>query len=200
MNIPNMNQTEFRVRQTTKPLIIRILIAINLIVYFVFWYLHKEYPETIPELFYGGIALNAYLFQILRKSMKDPLESKNNLEFYRDPIILLLVMLLPTGITYLLFSYALSVSLPMMAFGYIGSAVLGLVILADSAGYKIVLKEHTVTFTHGIFFRRPKTIPYGNIASVSLSAATDGISIITKDGKTKETYRWMSGLDNLQNY
>ena len=41
-------------------------------------------------------------------------------------------------------------------------------------------------------------MPYGNIASISISATTDGIAITTKDGKIKETYRWMGGLDNLQ--
>ena len=198
MNIPNLNEQGLRVRQVTSPLIVRVVIVVNLIAYFLLWYLHKEYPETIPEIYWGAIFLNAYFFNVLRKSMKDPHEGKNNLEFYRDPIILLIFMLLPPAVTYLLLTYVLSVSLPMMAFGYICSVVTGFIILADSAGYKIVLKEHTVTFTHGVFFRRSKTVPYGNIASIAISAATDGISITTKDGKIKETYRWMGGIDNLQ--
>ena len=198
MNIPSVAEQGLRVRQITNPLIVRISIVVNIIAYFLLWYLHEEYPETVPEIYWGGIFLNGYLFHVLRKSMKDPHEGKNNLEFYRDPIVLLLLMLLPSGIAYLLFTYVLSVSPPMMVFGYICSVVIGFIILIDSAGYKIVLKEHTVTFTHGVFFRRQKAVPYGNIASISISAATDGITITTKDGKIKETYRWMGGLGNLQ--
>lgn len=189
--------SQLTVYQTTKPGTIKLLITANLICYVLLWNLHQEYPDTVPEIHYLCLFINGYLFQVLRRSERNPLDDVNKLEFYKDAFMLFLIMLLPVGVAFLVFNFIVTASFPTMLVTFIIASVAGVALIYSVGSNKIILKEHVAVFMHGVYFKKTKTLAYEDIDTIILSAARESITISSRDGSVRETYTWMSNLDNL---
>jgi hypothetical protein len=132
-----------------------------------------------------------------RRASKDPQDGVSRLEFYKDPFVLVLLMLIPAGLVFLISTFIYSASFPIMLVAYTLAFISGVILLCSVASHKIILKEHVAVFMHGAFFRKKRVLAYEKIGSIELSAVTDGITVVSADGSLRETYTWMNNTDNL---